>query len=207
MSYLLTTDDERDLVAFLCGELGAKLLLTDVAVGGEPSIASDPLAALPEALPGPAVFGSKEVYMMTFWLAACGPIKTLRDAPAPGSAQEQVARALTREHASELFDDVIDIERSPVLVLTRSHWHGRNRLAPGAFGPLTSSRNLHEDVKRAFSTARRWLQKRSVKTDPFAHCPEVKDRRPARLGPLWVWVQPHAMALVTQGTEIWPWNG
>jgi hypothetical protein len=207
MSDLLTTDDERDLVAFLCGELGAKLLLTDVAAGGEPSIAADPLAALPATLPGPAVFGSKEVRTVIFWLAACGPIKTLRDAPAPSSAKEQVARILTRDHAAGQFDDVIDLERTPVLLLSRSHWHGRNRLAPGTLGPSASSRNLREDVKRASLMARRRLQKRGVKTDPFTHCPEVKDRRPARLGPLWVWVQPHAMALVKQGIEIWPWNG
>ncbi len=47
MSHLLVTDDERDLAAFLCGELGAKLLLTDVAAAGEPRVADDPLSALP----------------------------------------------------------------------------------------------------------------------------------------------------------------
>ena len=52
------TDDERDLAAFLCGELGAKLLLTDVATAGEPKVADDPLSALPSELPAAASYTS-----------------------------------------------------------------------------------------------------------------------------------------------------
>jgi hypothetical protein len=204
VSHLLVTDDEWDLAAFLCGELGAKLLLEDVATGGEPKVANDPLSALPSGLPSPATYGSKEVHSFIFWLADVGPVKTLGNAPPATNARDRVARHLTRDAAAGRFADVIDLERTPALTLTRSHWHAHNRLAPGNLG-ATMLQNLPA-VKRLHSRALRWLKKRGVKMDPFAHCGEVSDRRPERLGPLWVWAQPNAKKLVEQGIEIWPWN-
>jgi hypothetical protein len=207
MSYLHVTDDERELTAFLCGELGAKLLLSDIAAAGEPRFADDPISALPSGLPAAAVFGSTEVRTLIFWLPAIGPVKTFRDAPPASDARDRVARRLSREVAGEQFLDLIDLERTPVLTFNRSHWHAQNRLAPGNLGSVpTRSAVIPPGVKRAHSRAQRWLRKRGVKIDPFAYCAEVSDRRPRHLGPLWVWVQPHAMALVKQGTEIWPWN-
>ena len=207
MSYLHVTNDERELAAFLCGELGAKLLLTDVAAAGEPRIADDPLSALPSELPAAAVFGSREVHTFIFWLPAIGPVTTLRDAPPASDARGRVARRLSREAAGEQFADLIDLDRTPVLMFSRSHWHAQNRLAPGNLGSMpTRSAVIPPEVKRVHSRAQRWLRKRGVRIDPFAHCAEVKDRRPRHLGPLWVWVQPHAMTLVKQGAEIWPWN-
>ena len=204
MSHLLVTDDERDLAAFLCGELGAKLLLTDIATAGEPKVAHDPVSALPRELPAAATYGSKEVRSLDFWLPELGPVKTLGDAPPATNARDRVARLLTKDAAGERFAVVIDLERTPVLVLTRSHWHAPNRLAPGNLG-ATMVRTL-PPVKRLYDKALRWLKKRGVKMDPFAHCAEVRDRRPERLGPLWVWAQPSATTLVEQGIEIWPWN-
>jgi hypothetical protein len=204
MSHLLVTDDERDLAAFLCGELGAKLLLEDVAIGGEPNVADDPLSALPPELPSPATYGSKEVRSLIFWLANVGPIKTLGNAPATTNAKDRVARLLTRDAAAGRFADVVDIERTPVLTLTRSHWQAPNRLAPGNLG-ATMLRHM-PPVKHRYCRTLRWLKKRGVKLDPFVHCAEVRDRRPQRLGPLWVWAQPNAKKLVEQGIEIWPWN-
>jgi len=207
MSYLHVTDDERELVAFLCGELGAKLLLTDITTAGEPECADDPLSALPSMLPRPAVFGSHEVRSFIFWLPAGGPVKTFRDAPPAIDARDRVARLLSQEAASERFADLIDLERTPVMTFNRSHWHAPNRLAPGTFSSRPAKSVLiPPEVRRLYSRAQRWLRSRAVKIDPFAHCAEVKDRRPKHLGPLWVWVQPHAMALVKQGVEIWPWN-
>jgi hypothetical protein len=202
MSYLQVTDDERELTAFICGELGAKLLLTDVTVAGEANVADDPRSALPAKLPLVVKFGSVDVYTLIFWLPACGPIKTFGDAPSPQTPRDRVARRLTREAAVEKYADVIDPERTPALILHRSHWHALNRLAPGNLGRTTT----FPAVQSAYSSAQRWLRKRGAKVDPFAHCEEARDRRPKRLGPLWVWVQPHALVLVEQGTEIWPWN-
>lgn len=203
MSHLLVTDDERDLAAFLCGELGAKLLLTDVATAGEPKVADDPLSALPSELPTAATYGSKEVRSLTFWLPEIGPVKTLGNAPPATNPRDRVARLLTEDAAAEQFADVVDFERTPVLTLTRSHWHAQNRLSPGNLSTLQA---ISPEVKRQYSRALRWLKKRGVKMDPFAHCAEVRDRRPKQLGPLWVWAQPNAKALVERGIEIWPWN-
>jgi hypothetical protein len=203
VSHLLVTDDERDLAAFLCGELGAKLLLTDVATAGEPKVADDPLSGLPSELPTAATYGSKEVRSLIFWLPEIGPVKTLGNAPPATNPRDRVARLLTEDAAAEQFADVVDFERTPVLTLTRSHWHAQNRLAPGN---LSTLQTISPEVKRQYSRALRWLKKRGVKMDPFAHCAEVRDRRPKRLGPLWVWAQPNAKALVERGIEIWPWN-
>jgi hypothetical protein len=203
VSHLLVTDDERDLAAFLCGELGAKLLLTDVATAGEPKVADDPLSALPSELPTAATYGSKEVRSLIFWLPEIGPVKTLGNAPPATNPRDRVARLLTEDAAAEQFADVLDFERTTLLTLTRSHWHAQNRLAPGN---LSTLQTISPEVKRQYSRALRWLKKRGVKMDPFAHCAEVRDRRPKRLGPLWVWAQPNAKALVELGIEIWPWN-
>jgi hypothetical protein len=207
VSHLLVTDDEQDLAAFLCGELGAKLLLMDVAAAGEPKVADDPLSALPSELPAAATYGSKDVHSLIFWLPEIGPVKTLGNAPAATNARDRIARLLTRDAAAGQFADVIDLERTPVLTLSRSHWQAPNRLAPGNLGSMpTASQTIPPEVKRLYSRALRWLKKRGVKMDPFAHCAEVRDRRPERLGPLWVWAQPNAKTLVEQGIEIWPWN-
>jgi hypothetical protein len=136
MSYLHVTDDERELAGFLCGELGAKLLLSDVAAAGEPRFADDSISALPSELPAAAVFGSTEVYTFIFWLPAVGPVKTFRDTPPASDAGDRVARRLSREAAGEQFLDLIDLERTPVLTFNRSHWHARNWLAPGNLGSM-----------------------------------------------------------------------
>src|SRR5256885_13560021 len=97
MSYLQVTDDERELTAFICGEFGAKLLLTDVAVAGEANLAREPRSALPAQLPAGAKFGSVDDYTLIFWLPACGSIKTVGDAPPPSTARDRLAQGLTPE--------------------------------------------------------------------------------------------------------------
>ncbi len=207
MSFLLVPEDESELTVYLCEELGAKLLLSDIAMEAEPQIARDPLQALPAQLPHEATPGCKEIYELLFWLPACGPIKTMRDAPEATDARDRVAQLLTRDSAANQFADVIDTQRTPVLRLRRSTKMAGNRLAPGLLGTMRIQASaLPQDVRRMHAKATRWLKKRGAKTDPFLHCPEVKERRPANLRPLWVWVQPYAMELVEQGTEIWPWN-
>ncbi len=207
MSFLLVPEDESELTDYLCEEMGAKLLLADIAPKAEPRIARDPLKALPSELPIEATPGCNEIYNLLFWLPSCGPVKTMRDAPEANDARDRVAQFLTRESATDQFFDVIDTRRTPVLRLRRSIRMAGNRLAPGVFGTMdTKASALPRDVRRMHAKATRWLKKRGAKVDPFLYCPEVRERRPTNLGPLWVWVQPKAMELVEQGTEIWPWN-
>lgn len=207
MSDLLVPADERELVAFLCRTLGARLLLSDIAPRGQPRLADDAVLALPAELPGRARLGNTEVSSLTFWLPDCGPIRTMRDAPEPRTAHDRVARVLARDAASDRFADVIDLERTPVLTLRRSTRMLSNRLAPGGLGSMPIGSSLIPDeVSRRHAAASRWLKRCAVKIDPFSHCPEVQTRRPQRLGLLWVWVQPHAFELVQRGLEIWPWT-
>lgn len=210
MGELLVPGDERDFTAFVCESLGAKLLLSDVTTGGEPHLANDPLAALPQTLPGPAKFGVHQVLHIMFWLPSLGPVRTLADAPAPSTPLDLVERRLTNEAAKaagESARDLIDFTRTPALVLRRSIAQSPRRLAPGALGAMAlPSAALPAEVRAAHGKAHRWLRKRSVKTDPFDHCPEVRHRRPRLLGPLWCWIQPEAWRMVQSGTEVWPWN-
>jgi hypothetical protein len=208
MSDLLAPADERDLTIFLCETLAAQLLLSDLTTGGEPRLALDALASLPEALPGPARFGDRAVRVLIFWLPWVGPIRTLADAPTPATPRDRVARYLSAQAAGDRAADLIDLERTPVLRFTRSTALSQQRLAPGSFAamPLQTAA-LPAEVRAAHARTRRWLKTRAVKADPFDHCPEVQSRRPKSLGPLWCWVQPEAWRLVQAGAEIWPWSG
>ncbi len=207
MSFLLAPGDERELTEFLCKELGARLLLSDIAPAGQPQIASEPLGALPSDLPLKPTPGCHEIYWLLFWLPDCGPVRTMSQARAPATADERVSRVLTQASAGEHSRDVIDYERTPMLRLGRSKRMSQSRLAPGTLASMPlRSKAVPTDVRRMHAKAVRWLKSRGVKTDPFSHCPEVETKRPHSLGPLWVWVQPSAMKLVEQGAEIWPWN-
>ena len=208
MSHLLAPGDERDLTAFLCETVGAKLLLSDLTTAGKPHLATDALAALPEALPGPAALGDHDVRTLIFWLPRVGPIHTLVDAPPPATPTDGVARRLSMAAAGRRAVDLIDLERTPVLILSRSKALSSQRLAPGdlAAMPLPAAA-LPTEIRAAYARTRRWLTARALKADPFDHCPDVRHRRPKSLGPLCCWIQPEAWRLVQAGAEIWPWSG
>jgi hypothetical protein len=210
MNDLLTVEDERDLTAFLVEHIGAKLLLSDVAQNEEPAVADDPLAALPVCLPERLKFGREDIFYLIFWLPACGPIKTMRTASIAASVSGRVSRLLTRDAAYAAGgddDDIIDQERTPIVKLSRSTRLTSNRLAPGVLQSMPLKRQaIPKDALEKYLETKRWLKRRGAKVDPFAHCPEVRERRPKNLGALWVYAQPYAMKLVLQGMEIWPWN-
>jgi len=208
MNDLLAPGDERELTAFLCDSVGAKLLLSDLTTNGEPHLARDPVAALPPTLSGPAKFGDRAVRHLIFWLPSGGPIRTLADAPAPTTPLERVERRLTTDAARDRTRDLIDFARTPVFTLSRSHALSPQRLAPGGYAgrPLRVA-TVPAEVRDAYRKVHRWIRSRAVKVDPFDHCPEVRHRRPKSLGPLWCWVQPEAWRMVQSGIEIWPWNG
>lgn len=207
MSFLLAPQDERDLTAYLCNEVGARLLLSDLAPSGEAQVAEDPLRALPPELPPPPTPGSRSIYQLLFWLPEHGAIRTMRDAPEAVDPRDVVSRRLTRE-SSDRYLDVIDTGRTPLLQLRRSLRISGSRLQPGALGlAALDTPELQQRAARTHAKVVRWLKRSGTRIDPFLHCPEVVDRRPSRLGPLWVWVQPHAGVLVEKGVEIWPWTG
>ena len=206
MNYLLTPTDELELISFLREEVGAHMILSELAPNGQASIASERIHTLPD-LPGPAKYGCTSIRCFRFWLRDCGPIRTHRDAPRPIDPKDRVARYLTKEATGDAYDGVIDFTRTPSLFFSRTTQMNSRRLAPGRFGAMpVKAKNLPADVKKKHATVERWLRTRGRKTDPFAHCPEVADRRPERLGVLWVSVQPNATKLVENGMEIWPWN-
>jgi hypothetical protein len=208
MSDLLAPGDERELTAFLCETLGAKLLLSDVTTAGEPRVASNALAALPRTLPGPAFFGDTSVRALLFWLPFVGPIRTMVDARPPETPHDRVAQLLSQQAAGERAHDLIDLERTPVLMLNRSKALGSNRLAPGGLAAMPVRKAaLPAEVRSVHSKVRHWLRARAIKVDPFDYCPEARSRRPKSLGPLWCWAQPEAWRMVEAGAEIWPWNG
>lgn len=208
MNNLLAPGDERELTAFVCDVVGAKLLLSDLTSDGEPQLATDPVAALPPALPGPAYFGDPSVRYLSFWLPSAGPIRTLADAPTPTTPHDIVARRLTTDAAGGATRNLIDFDRTPVFTLLRTQAMSPQRLAPGGYAskPLRD-KTILDEVRAAYRKAHRWIRGRAVRVDPFDHCPEVMHRRPKNIGPLVCWVQPEAWRMVQSGIEIWPWNG
>lgn len=206
MNYLLTQNDELELIHFLREKLGAQMLLSDIAPGGDARIASSTFDALPN-LPKPAKYGCKDIYQYKFWLKSCGPIITLGSAPQSTHPKDRVVQFLTKEAAGDSYEHVIDFMRTPSLSLTRTTQMNSRRLAPGVFGAMpVGTKDMPSEVIERYTIAQHWLKKRGTKIDPFAHCPEVEHLRPNRLGVLWVSVQPDAMTLVESGMEIWPWN-
>lgn len=148
MSILLTEEDERDLTEFLVEELGAKLLLNDLAPKGSPNVAEYPLSALPKNLPSRPVFGGDNVYSLLFWLPECGDIQTMASAPQPESAHIKVARKLTLDSAGDNFNNLIDQERTPILRLSRTIRISNNRPAPGQLGSMpVTVKDMPKDVK------------------------------------------------------------
>jgi hypothetical protein len=130
------------------------------------------------------------------------------DAPPPQTPHDRVALFLSAQAAGDRAPDLIDLERTPVLMLNRSKALGSNRLAPGGLAamPILMAA-LPAEVRAVHSKARRWLMAGAVKVDPFDYYAEIQSRRPKSLGPLWCWVQPEAWRVVQAGAEIWPWSG
>ena len=211
MSDLLAPADEKDLSIFLIETFGARLLVSDVTSHGEPRLAGDALAALPGSLPGPVFPGDRALRTLIFWLPYAGPVRTLADARTPDAPRDRVARRISADAADAAGvrpADLVDLEKTPVLILKRSTALGPHRLAPGAFAAMpVKATALPAEVRAAYGKTQRWLRKRAIKADPFEHCAEVRSRRPDSIGALWCWVQPEAWRLVQAGAEIWPWSG
>jgi hypothetical protein len=209
LRYLLTPVDEADLAAHLCGDLGMRLLLSDVTTDGAPSIAAEPAIALPAALPGRPYFGDPAIRRFTFWAEALGPIATMRDAPNPTNAHERVSRILTRENAGDAFADVIDSSRTPLIQWCRCAVHSSRRVLPGRLGAtMGPTQQRPRELQKLLRGVEVWLQQRAQTVDPFETCPEARERQPRNTSRFRVSVLPDAARWRREGDlEIWPWDG
>lgn len=200
MSFLLVPDDERDLVRKLCGEFGLQLLLSDLAPGGKPSLARDPLAALPRRLPR----SFHDPMKLMFWCPEIGPICTHGDSTPPDNAQALVARELTRQAAGNRFKDVIDAERTPMIMLARSGFVSENCIAPGELqGMLIPVRRQPPELIQLRRRIVYWLKRRARKIDPFDYCSNPGVPRPENPRLSWVWAQPHSWKWIDNSGEVW----
>ena len=202
MGYLLLPPDEREFVSYICGDLGLKLLIGDLAPGGVAKIASNPVAVLPESILDAA---GPSVHRFVFWCADVGPIQTLGTA-VPNNPVDRVLIELNRQGTPE-WHDLVDYNRSPVLRWERCHWQSEDRLASGQLAAMSIPRRLQPpELLVRFKRATRWLRTGAERLNPFEHCSDTPVSQPANLGPFWVWARPNALAWVRRGGEVWPWN-
>lgn len=207
MNYLLLEEDEKAFAGHLCSELGLWLLLSDRAPDGNPEVAQDPSTALPP-LANPARKGCPDVYELTFWCPALGPICTLGTAPAPKDAIGAVERKIIQDATLE-WEDVIDCSRTPVIRLKRTHWQAEahSRLAPGLLCAMAlPKREQPRKLLALYREISRWLMRQGTRLNPFEHCSYPGVRQPRNLNVFWVCAMPAAYAWVNQGGEVWPWN-
>jgi hypothetical protein len=166
MQFLLLPGDERELAAWLCHELGLKLLLSDALTGGHPATASDPIAALPESLPLQArPFQPRGIYELTFWHPGWGVNN--RDPQRVPDARDHVADILTSGSAAQAGVDaatLLDPARTPVLRLRRCVLRDDGCLEPaGVQGMALPARYQPAEVLRLRATTERWLRRGSTR--------------------------------------------
>ena len=207
MSYLLLPEDERELVEYLCYEIGLSLLLSDVAPNGIPSVARNPTAVLPSELPDRVQVGKAQVAYFIFWCPSICPVHTIAQKSATTDPKDRVSEFLTRNNAGGRYPDVIDLSATPVIRYRRCYWQTTNRLVPGVLQamPIRIPETPNE-VLQLYRKVERWLRKRGTKLNPFEHCLDTPVPQPRNLNGFWVWAQPHALEWVRNNGEIWPWT-
>jgi hypothetical protein len=204
MQFLLLPSDEQELVAWLCGELGLKLLLSDALTGGYPATASDPIAALPESLPLQArPFQPRGIYELTFWHPGWGVNN--RDPQRVSDARDRVAGILTRGSAAQAgadADTLLDPARTPVLRLRRCVLRDAGCLEPaGIQGMALPARYQPAEVLRLRAKTERWLRRGSTR---FAGNRPHLTHESSRSRPTAVYASRHATAWIHSGGRFCP---
>jgi hypothetical protein len=217
MHLLALPEDEQELIRHLCEEEGLQLLLADLLQDGSPRVAADPLPALVPDLPSMkrllAAVKSRaaasdparhQVWEYLLWAESLGPIRTLTYAPAAQDARDRVALQLNRE-ATEQWRDLIDLARTPVVGLRRTHWHHREDcLIAGALTTMhVRVRDLPREVASLHSRVERHLKRHSQHLDPFETCQVHRGPRlDSRQTRGWrMWAMPHAQAWLANGGQ------
>jgi hypothetical protein len=203
VAYLLLPDDELPFVRYLTGEIGATMLVDGLAPGGKPHIALDAIGAWDRHLPGRDEEGT-----VLFWCSWAGPIQTLGDTPTPADVKRRVALTITKQHAGPVFDDLIDLTRTPILRWRRSIRQEPRRLLPAVLAAMElKARDTPAAVLAAHRRATSWLKRNGTKLSPFDHCTNLPMPAPTNLNPFWVWAHSGALSWLQAGGEVWPWTG
>ena len=217
MHLLALSEDEEEIVRYLCEEEGLQLLLSDLVEDGLPQVADDPLRALVPDLPSgkrlmaavvPGVGVTdptyREVWEYLLWARSPGPIRTLRDAPVARDAVGRVARHLNRE-VTERWRDLIDLSRTPVIGLRRTRWHHSEDclIAGGLTAMRVRVRDLPREVASLHSRVERYLKRHSQRLDPFETCQVYRGPRrdPNRSRGWWMWAMPQAQSWLAAGGQ------
>jgi len=194
------------LIEHLTDAEGLLLLASDHLRAG-PSVVRGQLD--PPSLPPPAepLTPREEPATFNFWWQEGGELRALGDAPPPGDAAGRVALKLAQD-ASEHRQDLLDLERSPIVRWARCRWHSSGALCPGLL--QAQARKTSEQpagLVRLHRRVARWMKKQGVRINPFDHGPEeLTMDPPANLNMFWAWAFPAAEAWVRDGGTIWPWN-
>jgi len=205
MNWLLLPEDEVQLVTYLTGPLGLRMVLPKLTSAGV-ALAKDPLTALTSELPGHVTEGIP--WDFTFWCPDIGPMRLLGDRPSEGhdDVRTRVALQMTKVE-SPRWRELLDLRRTPVIRFRRSAWHQEGPLMPGLLQGMDLTVKEHpSDVIRLLRSITSWLKREGEKLNPFEHCSNSPIPQPRNLNPFWVWARPCALSWVRAGGEVWPWN-
>jgi hypothetical protein len=190
VNWLLLPADEVEFVTFMTEELGL-----DRIVGHDAENGSLPVR-----------FGN-EPKEIVWWAPDLGPIERMGDAPAPTDEKEVVLLRLNREADPETWAQRIDSRRTPIIRFHRANWNQNGCLNPGLLqGMSVPVKEQPPELLRLLRSAEKWLQREGEKINPFRHTIATPVPEPERLGALTAWARPHALAWITDGGKVWPWN-
>jgi len=107
MSYLLLPEDERELVTYLCDDLGWGLI-TGAIERGTPIAFAAPSVALSGDLPVAGDHATGPLWVLLFWSPEWGRAIAIGDAPEPTDLVRRVLRS-RRGGDTGALDNVIDV--------------------------------------------------------------------------------------------------
>jgi hypothetical protein len=198
MSYLLLPEDEREMVRYLCDDLGWTLV-TGAVERGRPIAFPDPNVVLSADLPVAGDHATGPLWVFVFWSPEWGPAIAVRDAPEPKDLVRRVLRSVHRRN-SGVLDTVIDPHASPVAFYQRCHWgdHPEGSLAVGFLRGMDRPRaDWPPELRRAVGRAERWLKRGAVKIDPFDYVDG-----PGVIPNVVTWARPAAWSWIARGGRI-----
>jgi hypothetical protein len=198
MSYLLLPEDERELVTYLCDDLGWGLI-TGAIERGTPIAFAAPSVALSGDLPVAGDHATGPLWVLLFWSPEWGRAIAIGDAPEPTDLVRRVLRS-RRGGDTGALDNVIDLLVSPVVIYRRCYWgdHPDGSLGVGFLRGMDRPRaDWPAELRRAVGQAERWLKRGGVKINPFDYVDG-----PGTIPNVVTWARPAAWSWLERGGRI-----
>lgn len=205
MRYLLFPEEERRFLT----ELADDKRLT--AIGRmDPRVVPDEIPVRP-----PLRLGALILEPYIFWAHEIGPLRRLGDREEPSDPSARVMMQLNRD-ADPLWQDAIDLERTPIILWDRPRWYdaGRDRIIPGRLASMGATKKTYPaEYLKLLREIESRLRKMGTKIDSWdftgrdgdlidgRQMPRPRDTRAFR-----VIASPLAMDWLRSGGRLYHWD-